>query len=364
MSTSDPFTVGLGSPSSASASVDPAAAPSRDREARPPPPDQSTVDRADRLAAALRGSPEPEASDPSSGVHGRHGGASETSPVSATADAPLPVPEGAVAGSGGLPFTDFGAAESKAAHLTAQTGDAWWVRALSPSQFVLVCSAVAPAAMSTGVLDMADGSSTEDDFRTKPLDELQLSDFPDGHPVHRFGLGQYKRFAKRNFKFKPSYRSMWPLFVLAAIGGLFYAFPVAVITLLPEDAVHQLLTSFDQVTLISGVEKVGIAIAAVGLGKAFFERHYRRYFLMPGFVKAEQGIIARKSTKIAYLNVVNYDVQQNPIARILNYGNLELSSAGSDGSEINMKNLFSPRVVELVLESRMEEARQAGRSKR
>ena len=370
MSTTDPFTLGLGSSSPGAKRDRNSAEPQGEASPHHPAPDQSTVDRADRLAAKLRGGAALEGSAPDAGLDSDEPempSAAAISPVAA--DAPLPVPEGAVAGSGGFPFTDFEAAQSKAAHLSAQTGDAWWVRALSPSQFVLVCAAAALPVSVSGVgprnaLDMGDDPDSQDDFRTKDLDDLQLSDFPDGHPVHRFGLGQYKRFAKRNFKFKPAYRSMWPLFVLAAIGGLFYTFPVAVITLLPEDAVHQLLTSFNQATLLSGVETLGMVIAAVGLGKAMFERHYRRYFLMPGFVKAEQGIIARKSTKIAYMNVVNYDVQQNPIARILNYGTIELSSAGSDGSEINMRNLFSPRVVELVLESRMEEARQAGRSKR
>ncbi|MEI2422308.1 PH domain-containing protein, partial [Arthrospira platensis SPKY2] len=100
---------------------------------------------------------------------------------------------------------------------------------------------------------------------------------------------------------------------------------------------------------------LGLALAVLALGKLVFQRHYRRYILMPGYAKCEEGIIARKSTKIAYVNVVNYDVQQNPIARILNYGTIELSSAGSDGSEIRMLDVYSPRVVELVLESRMEE---------
>lgn len=369
MPTTDPFTLGLGPSSPGAKGERHSAEPEGESSARHPPPDQSTVDRADRLAAALRGGAGDAVSAPDAGLASAEVARRQDAVSPGAVCRPLPVPEGAVAGAGGVPFTDFEAAQFKAAHLSAETGDTWWVRALSSSQFVLVCRAAGPPASVSGVgsgnaLDMGDDPASQEDFRTKDLDDLQLSDFPDGHPVHRFGLSQYKRFAKRDFKFKPAYRSMWPLFLVAAIGGIVYGFPMSVITLLPDDALHQLLTSFDQSALLSGVETLGMVIAAVGLGKVIFERHYRRYFLMPGSVKAEEGIIARKSTKIAYLNVVNYDVQQSPIARILNYGTLELSSAGSDGSEINMRNLFSPRVVELVLESRMEEARQAGRSKR
>ena len=357
MSTSDPFTLGLGAPASSDRDSKRAEATASAANADH---DHSSIERAERLADAVaKGAvPEPRRSD--SEEHLATGSPSAQPVEEAAESAELQVPSGAVGGAGGRPFADFSAAQSKAEHLSAQTGDSWWVRAISSDRYVLVCGSAPPNAK-TARRDHrhSDLDEETEDFRTKALDELTLSDFPDGHPVHRFGLGQYKRFAKRNFRFKPAYRSMWPLFLIAAIGGVSYVFPVAVITLLPDDAVHQLLAMFSDEALLGGVQKAGLVLIALGVGKALFQRHYRRYYLMPGFAKAEEGIIARKSTKISYANVVNYDVQQNPLARILNYGTLELSSAGSDGAEINMKNVFSPRVVELVLESRMEETRQA-----
>jgi hypothetical protein len=52
-------------------------------------------------------------------------------------------------------------------------------------------------------------------------------------------------------------------------------------------------------------------------------------------------------------------VQSTIISRFLNYGTIELSSAASDGAEIYIVNVFAPRLVENIIERKMEEARRA-----
>lgn len=354
MSNTDPFMLGLGSSPNSKSPAD-----RDDSGDSPAPPDPALIARADRLAHALKNPRTVQPSTDSTADATSH--AEPTPPPAPTPRAVLrAVPEGAVATASGEPFVEFEAADAKARHLAAQTGFDWWVRALGDGQFVVVCAATPNASPSRQSMER-DEPEEEQDFRTKALDELQLSDFPPGHPVHRFGVKQYKKFAKKHFKFKPSYRSMWPLLILSLIGLVLYLLPVPALRLLPPELLHQTLESISEENLVTAVQYLGLAFCLLALGKVLFQRHYRRYILMPGYAKCEEGIVARKSTKIAYVNVVNYDVQQNPIARILNYGTLELSSAGSDGSEIKMRDVYSPRVVELVLESRMEEARQTQR---
>lgn len=315
----------------------------------------AVVERADRLAEAL--------SDPNRAKPG----ADQPEPVDYEVDSDYEVssdtelceiPDGAIGTVNNRPFSDFNAAEHKARQMNVETGDAFWVRALAPEQFVVVAQAV--GATRARVRDEGD---TQDEIDSslydKPLSQLKLSDFPPNHPVHRCGLNRYRRYAKKGFKFKPAYRSMWPLLLLVVVGFALYTFPIRALSLLPPDVIEQILRAGPPDKLRVGVQYLGLMLAVVAGLKALWQRHYRRYMLMPGFAKQEEGIIARKSTKIAYRNVVNYDVRQGPIARLLNYGTLELSSAGSDGAEIAMSNVLAPRLVEIVLEGKMAEEKTA-----
>lgn len=280
------------------------------------------------------------------------------------------LPAGAITAASGEPFTDFDSASYKASQMAAQTGDEFAVQALSANHFVVLPQS--PSRHASGASSQRshyDDESSEEDrsYLQIPIKQLRLKDFPRGHPVHKCGLSRYKRYMKKEFKFKPSYRSMWPLLLLIIFGVLTYFYPIStlnLIAMLPfvaEDYLNPILTQVTPEKLAAGVSAFGGLLAAFAFGKVFYQRHVRRYMLHPGFAKYEEGILRRESTKIAYVNIVNYDVKQGIIGRLMNYGTLELSSAGSDGAELAMHNVLSPRLVEVVLEGKMEEAKRKSR---
>jgi membrane protein YdbS with pleckstrin-like domain len=348
-SSTDPLLVGL-------IGIDKSNGSTADLSEDPPPmqpvtPPDSMVETAEQLRSRLL--------NPSS---------SETE--SLTSDQPTPehsvqgapwngfVPDGAIVAANGEPFTDWNSASFQAQTMQRQTGLEFIVQALSSDRFAVIVSSAVPFDPS-----MTEGTTASEPndraYLDIPVDELKLSDFPPEHPVHRCGLSRYKRYMKKNFKFKPSYRSMWPLMLIVPFSAFVYFYPIVILNLLPPDVVASLVKSVPPEQLAQGVSVFGALLAAFASGRILFQRHYTRYMLNPGFAKLEEGILKRESTKIAYINIVNYDVKQGIIGRLLNFGNIELSSAGSDGAEIEMHSVFSPRLVEVVLEGKMVEAKKA-----
>lgn len=266
------------------------------------------------------------------------------------------IPVGAILTPDGQPFSDFDSADYKAQQMQHQTNDEFIVQALAARTFV-VMPQLQQAKLKSA--QSHDDAQEEEEFPYKhiPLNELTLKDFPPEHPVHKCGLSRYKRYMKKNFKFKPAYRSMWPLLLMIMFGGACYFYPVIMLNMLPADFVRELVESVPAEKLTAGVSIFGAMLAAFASGKVIWLRIYRRYMLMPAYAKYEEGIIARSTTKIMYANIVNYDVNQSPLGRLLNYGTIELSSAGSDGHELLMHNILAPRLIEVVLESKMDEAK-------
>jgi len=281
---------------------------------------------------------------------------SDAAPLVAAPD----LPAGAVTAADGQPFSDFDSANYKADQMHQQTGDIFFVCALGSSSYVVLAQSSAGAPADPDQAEASD-ASTSSSFRDIPVDQLTLEDFPDTHPVHKCGLARYKRYMKKDFKFKPAYRSMWPLLVVAGIGTLVYLLPVHVISLLPQDVINNILSSISPEKFTLGVAYLGAALGVFASGKILVQRHIHRYTLHPGFAKYEYGILKRESSKIAYNNISNYEVNQSVLGRLLNYGDMELASPGTNDSEIKMINVFAPQLIEAVLEGKIEEARQYAR---
>lgn len=271
----------------------------------------------------------------------------------------LPLPSGAIGTQDGKPFSDWEAANYKADAMTSQVGDRFIVQAIAKDAFVVVPELASATGSAQTRRALQDDESDDRAYLQIPIDQLTLADFPPDHPVHRCGLARYRRYLKKNFKFKPAYRSMLPLLIIIPLGVLTYFYPVSTLNFLPPDVLSNIISSVPPEKLAAGTSIFGGLLAAFAFGRVVWQRNFRRYMLMPGFAKYEEGILKRKSTKIAYLNIVNYDVKQSVIGRLMNFGTIELSSAGSDGSEIEMHNVLAPRLIEVVLEGKMNEAKKA-----
>ena len=268
------------------------------------------------------------------------------------------MPPGAITAANGKPFTDFDSASYKAQQMQSQTGDAFFVCALSATRFVVLGQSQSSKSRPR---DHVDDDEQEVDpaiaYRDIPINELKLEHFPKDHPVHTCGLNRYKKYMKKNFKFKPAYRSMWPLLLVIGVGAFVYLFPVITISQLPQDVINNILTSLSPEQFTMGVSYTGAALAIFAAIKVMIQRISHRYMLMPAFAKYEYGIIKRESSKIAYSNISNYEVRQSVLGRLLNYGDMELASPGTNDSEIKMNSILAPRLVEVVLEGKIDEAR-------
>jgi uncharacterized membrane protein YdbT with pleckstrin-like domain len=106
-------------------------------------------------------------------------------------------------------------------------------------------------------------------------------------------------------------------------------------------------------TFTRGVGYAGLALALFALGKILYIRINFRYFLSANYAKCEAGLIARRSTKLVYGTILATDTHQSVLGRLLNFGTVELSCAGSDGNEILIENVYAPEIVQAVVESRM-----------
>jgi len=315
--------------------------------------DDTDVDTAERLMRRLHGEapqnePQPRVVD---------------AELSAVPRSTVEIPAGAVTASGGAPFSDFDSAAYKARQMEQQTGAEFFVCALSATEFVVLDrQASTPRSDREQPAELRKRETSPDlAYRDIPIDDLKITDFPAEHPVHTCGLARYKKYMKRGFKFKPAYRSMWPLLTVAILGGLIYLFPVRTIELLPQDIITQIVSAISPEQFTMFAAYTGAALGGFALFKILILRHSHRYMLQDGFAKYEYGIIKRETTKIAYANISNYEVKQSILGRLLNYGDMELASPGTNDSEIKMINVLGPRLVEVVLEGKIDEARRSNR---
>lgn len=268
------------------------------------------------------------------------------------------IPPGAILALTDVPFTDFDAAQYKAKQISAETGESFYVRAISDKSFVVMAD---PSHSATATTSLPTDEDLEDEIDPLdiPVEDLKLSDFPEDHAIHNFSIALYKRVLKKGYKLRESYRSMWLLVSLIPIGALIYFFPIAALNLLPQAMLVEIVKNWTPEQMAWAVSKFGMGAAIFSGGYVLYRRMDRRFMFMPAFVKCETGILKRHSTKTTYGNIVNYDVNQGIVARLFNYGTLELSSAGSDGAEIFVTNVYAPRLVELALERRIDESRKA-----
>jgi hypothetical protein len=274
------------------------------------------------------------------------------------------VPDGAIVAANGQPFRDADAARFKAARLAEETGEPFDVRALSAGGFVVVHSGVAASPLSVSTAPPVATPPVASAKRTsKPnsptgapdLEHLSIDSFPEGHPARKYGLPLYKSILSQTRKpLRQAWRSQLPLLVVAVIGLLIFLAPEPVVSLaVPPASAERLVTP----SFVKGVGFAGLALALFVLGKVLYIRINYRFYLTQNYAKSESGIIARRATKLVYGTILATDTHQSVLGRLLNFGTVELSCAGSDGNEILIENVYAPEVVQAVIESRMIEMR-------
>ena len=258
--------------------------------------------------------------------------------------------EGAIFDQDDQPFTSFVAAEHVAKVVAQQTDSPCLVRAISDGVYVL---SPAPRTKHWNETNSAPRALNEPQTA---LEELTLEDFDDDHAIHKIGLAKFKKLTRKGYKFKQSYRSMLHLFILMGLGSGLYLLPVPALLLLGEETVRKVLEQITQEQLISSVQMVGGLIAVGCMVKIWYERNFHRFTFEANNIAHTQGIIARKVTKTQYDNIMTHDVDQGFIQRLMNFGTLNYSTAGADGAELHMHNVYAPLMVEFILEHHQKES--------
>ena len=65
----------------------------------------------------------------------------------------------------------------------------------------------------------------------------------------------------------------------------------------------------------------------------------------------EAGIISRQTKKMPYSMIVAIDLHQTVIGRLLNYGSIELTCAGGQTADLMVTNVYSPELVQALIEA-------------
>ena len=274
------------------------------------------------------------------------------------------IPDGAIVAANGQPFRDIDAARFKAARLSEETGEDFEVRTVAPGAFVLVPPPLTPAFRAApATAHESAAMPPPSKFPRRPpasptaaqAEQLTLDSFPDGHPARKYGLPLYKSILTQVKKpLRPAWRSQLPLLFVALLGVLLFLAPDAFVRLaVPPASADRLVSP----AFVKGVGYMGLALALFMLGKAVYVWLNNRFYLTANYVKSEVGIVARRSAKLVYGTILAIDTHQTVLGRLLNFGTVELSCAGSDGNEILISNVYAPEIVQAVIEARMIEMR-------
>jgi hypothetical protein len=94
---------------------------------------------------------------------------------------------------------------------------------------------------------------------------------------------------------------------------------------------------------------IGLALASFTLCCTIIARQHRDYYVSGERVEVEWGIIGRNSKEVRIVDIRSMDVHQKGLLGFLGVGTLDFSSSGTDGVEVQFKNVRrAHKVKELV----------------
>lgn len=101
--------------------------------------------------------------------------------------------------------------------------------------------------------------------------------------------------------------------------------------------------------------QLGIVLALVIFGDIVIRRFRHQYTISADTVESREGILARNTVQILCSDIRALVVNQNVFGRLLNYGDLEISSAADAGIKVAFKGVPRPyNIRDIVLHLRHE----------
>ena len=272
-----------------------------------------------------------------------------------------PLPAGAILAPGKVPFSDTDAAFHKARRMQTETGETFAVQQVAGG-YVVIPQFSAELAPDTDERHPKNVSrTTKSNLFDKNIEDLTNSDFPEDHPIHKRGIKPFKALAKPNKKHRQSYRSQLLLAMIGLLGVVAFFYPVRVLSLLfDETDLADIATIIPEDMFIQIFAYTAGLLTLIAFGRILWTRLYYRYVLSNKYAHRTEGLLKKDQTRIYYQNIRTVEVQQGLIGMLLNYGTVELSTAGSDGSEIVFENVANPELMQSVIEHMTMKIKRAG----
>lgn len=176
-------------------------------------------------------------------------------------------------------------------------------------------------------------------------------DFEDGFAI----IPEQK---EKDIYLRPSLRSQLNKFILLGLAIVAYFFFDSLYETLSMD---QLVIFLNRVvgsvwlpheSAISFVENISFYAVMFIAFLIFYSIYSRSYFVGPKGVEATIGLVSKDQVRVEYSQVRGINLKQSIVERLLHYGSIEISTSGSDGSEIKFTGIIAPGDILAVLRSR------------
>lgn len=145
--------------------------------------------------------------------------------------------------------------------------------------------------------------------------------------------------------FRVSHRALLGHWLLVPLGAALHFAPHAPFTLAGANAPE---------TLTNILSWAGMGLAAWGLLNVAYQRLAHEYVIGPDRVIERHGIIARRVTPLFIHHIRSTEVNQTILGRLLGYGTVEMSAAGTGTSEARFDRVANPLKVMASINSHFQ----------
>ena len=105
---------------------------------------------------------------------------------------------------------------------------------------------------------------------------------------------------------------------------------------------------------------IPLAILVIGLliiAWAWIDRENTTYVITNKAVYRKRGAISRDVKRVSFEKIQNTSLKQGIFGTYFEYGNVEISTAGSEGAEVTFRAVAEPRSVQQQVNGRLEKVR-------
>lgn len=119
--------------------------------------------------------------------------------------------------------------------------------------------------------------------------------------------------------------------------------------------IYSLIPAFI-IGMLLAIVLVGIAIIAW----AWVDRENTTYVITNRAVYRKRGTISRDVKRVSFEKIQNTSLKQGIFGTHFDYGNVEISTAGSEGAEVTFRAVLEPRAVQRRVNNQLDELKDEG----